>query len=261
MSEIPRYISWSGGKDSTASIIVCYENGIKVDGVVMSEVMFDHSRNISGENPRHIQWIYNVAIPIIEKVFGYKVIVLRDKSDYVQEFNHRVGVRSKHKERIGKKRGWFIGGMCIGNDRLKMRPLRKFFKGIGKCEKIVGIAYDEQVRLRKKIMQEGGERSVLAEYQITEEMTYDICRKYNLLSPTYDDKSRGGCWFCPNQSINEFATLKREYPQLWNELKILAKDKEIVSQGFKWGQTFEDVESQIDCINNQMTIFDFLEEI
>ena len=76
MSELPRYIAWSGGKDSTASIIVCHENGIKVDGVVMSEVMFDHSRNISGENPRHIQWVYNVAIPIIEKVFGYKVIVL-----------------------------------------------------------------------------------------------------------------------------------------------------------------------------------------
>ena len=61
-----RYLSWSGGKDSTASIIICYENGIHLDGIIMSEVMFDHSRNISGENPKHIEWVYNVAIPIIE---------------------------------------------------------------------------------------------------------------------------------------------------------------------------------------------------
>lgn len=71
-----RFISWSGGKDSTASIIICHEQGIPIDGVVMSEVMFDHSRNISGEHPEHIKWVYEVAIPKIERDFGYKVIVL-----------------------------------------------------------------------------------------------------------------------------------------------------------------------------------------
>lgn len=258
--ELKRYVAWSGGKDSTASICKCYELGIKVDGVVMSEVMFDLKRNISGENPKHIQWVYNVAIPIIENVFGYKVIILRDKSDYIQEFNHRIGKRSKVPERIGKKRGWFIGGMCIGNDRLKMRPINKFFKKVGKCETIVGIAADEKERYEKKTMQETGKRSILFELGITEEMTYDICRKYNLLSPIYDNVSRSGCWFCPNQGIPEFAALKKQHPELWAELKLLSQDKEIVSQGFKYGQTFEEVEWQVDLINNQMTIFDILED-
>ena len=110
---------------------------------------------------------------------------------------------------MAKKRGWFIGGMCIGNDRLKMRPLRKFFKSVGECEQIVGIAADESERYNKKTMQAAGKRSILYEQGITEEMTYDICRKYNLLSPIYDNLSRGGCWFCPNQGIPEFATFER----------------------------------------------------
>lgn len=247
------YISWSGGKDSTASIILCYEKGIPVDGVVMSEVMFDHSRGISGENPKHIKWVYETAIPIIENVFEYKVIIVRDKSDYMQEF-HRVIHNSEHPDRNGKKVGFFLGGMCAGNDRLKMRPLRKFFKEAGECEQIVGIAADEPERL---IRLKEGRRSVLAEYNIIEAMTYDICKKYNLLSPTYADKTRGGCWFCPNQTIKELATLAKEYPLLWDELKEMAATENLASKFFKYDKTFTQIQRQVDAINNQTSIFDF----
>ena len=105
-----------------------------------------------------------------------------------------------------------------------------------------------------------GKRSILVEQNITEAMTYDICRKYNLLSPIYEERKRGGCWFCPNQSIEEFAALKKEYPQLWDELKALSSDKEIVSQGFKYGQTFNRVEQQVDTINNQITLFELIDK-
>ena len=192
-----RYLMWSGGKDSSASIVICHEQGIPLDGVVMAEVMFDHKRGISGENPNHIEWVYKTAIPIIESL-GYKVIVLRDHSDYVNEFN-RVVTKSGKTERNGKKAGFFIGGMCLGNDRLKMRPIRSFLKAEkaqGEIEEIVGIAYDEPKRLaRLKI----GKRSVLKEQKITEAMTYDICKKYGLLSPIYGDTNRGGVGFAPTK--------------------------------------------------------------
>lgn len=248
------FLMWSGGKDSSASICLCYELGIPVTAVIMSEVMFDNKRNISGENPEHISWVYNIAIPIIEKKFGYKVIVLRDKSDYLQEFNYRVGSRSKFKDRIGKKRGWFIGGMCIGNDRLKMRPIKNFLKSHKNFLQVVGIAYDEPDRFNKKTML--NKYSILYDNKITESMTYDICRKYNLLSPIYNKFTRGGCWFCPNQSIREFAYLKKEYPNLWNELKILSYDKELVSNGFAWGVPFDIVDRNVDIYNNQLSFFD-----
>ena len=62
-----RYLMWSGGKDSTEILILCHENGIHLDGIIFSEVMFDHSRNISAENPTFIKWIYETAIPKIKE--------------------------------------------------------------------------------------------------------------------------------------------------------------------------------------------------
>ena len=47
--------SWSGGKDSTASIILAHEHNEPLDAIVFSEVMFDLKNKISGENPRHIK--------------------------------------------------------------------------------------------------------------------------------------------------------------------------------------------------------------
>ncbi len=252
-----RYLSWSGGKDSSASIVLCYENGIPLDGVIFSEVMFDHSRNISGENPEHIEWIYNTAIPIIERM-GYPVKVLRSDKDYLSLFNARIGSRSKHPERIGKKAGWLIGGMCSANDRLKMRPIREWRKSIGEHEEVIGIASDEPNRLARL---KANCRSILAEQNVREIDTYGICKPYSLLSPIYESRSRGGCWFCPNCSIKDFAGLKKNHPELWGELEKLSHDTEIVSQFFNYNETFASVNREIDLINNQISIFDLLQNV
>ncbi len=67
----PIYIAnWSGGKDSTASIILAHEHGEPLDLIIFSEVMFD--KEISGEPPEQIDFIKNTAIPVFES-WGYKV--------------------------------------------------------------------------------------------------------------------------------------------------------------------------------------------
>ena len=74
----PTYIaSCSFGKDSIATILLALEHDEPLDRVVFSEVMFDHARNISGEIPEHIGWIYDTAIPKlhdmgnhVERAFG-----------------------------------------------------------------------------------------------------------------------------------------------------------------------------------------------
>ena len=64
MMSQPTYIaSCSFGKDSIATILLALEHDEPLDRVVFSEVMFDHARNISGEIPEHIGWIYDTAIP------------------------------------------------------------------------------------------------------------------------------------------------------------------------------------------------------
>ena len=47
-----KVICWSGGKDSTATVILAHENNIKIDKIVMSEVMFDKSKGVSNEDEK-----------------------------------------------------------------------------------------------------------------------------------------------------------------------------------------------------------------
>lgn len=73
----PTYIaSCSFGKDSIATILLALEHDEPLDRVVFSEVMFDHARNISGEIPEHIGWIYDTAIPKLHDM-GIHVDVVR----------------------------------------------------------------------------------------------------------------------------------------------------------------------------------------
>ena len=82
-----KYIaSWSGGKDSTASIILAHEHNEPLDLIIFSEVMFDE--NISGELPEHIDFIKNKAIPVFES-WGYKTKILRSDRTYMITFSGR----------------------------------------------------------------------------------------------------------------------------------------------------------------------------
>ena len=114
--------------------------------------MFDKKRNISGELPEHIEWIYATAIPKLEQM-GVKVDVVRGTGDYVTEFYKVRGNRTKHPERIGKRQGFLLGGFCRLNSMGKVNPVRRYYRQFKEqgfdivC--YVGIAKDEPVRLAR----------------------------------------------------------------------------------------------------------------
>lgn len=47
-----RVVLWSGGKDSTATIILAHELGIKIDLIVMSLVWFDKKKKYQRKTQR-----------------------------------------------------------------------------------------------------------------------------------------------------------------------------------------------------------------
>ena len=109
-----RYLySWSGGKDSTAAIILSHIHNLPPSTVIFSEVMFDKKRGISGELPEHIDFIKNRAIPVFEE-WGYTVEILHATKDYLDCF-HQIITKSKNPLRNGRKSGFPIGGMCTIN--------------------------------------------------------------------------------------------------------------------------------------------------
>lgn len=127
-----------------------------------------------------------------------------------------------------------------------MRPIQNFLKEHKGCEQIVGIAIDEPERLERMHNKEN-RISVLEQFGITEAQTYDICRKYNLLSPTYKNNSRGGCWFCPNSKIKELANLKQNHPELYEELEKLNLEENIRNHLFTYKKTFDQVNAEVDA--------------
>lgn len=227
------YIFWSGGKDSTATIILAHQLGIPVDGVVFCEVMFDHSRNISGEDPDHIRWIRDYAIPLIESDFGIPVIILKSEKDFLSVFNHRITRSFTHPERIGKKRGFPLPGMCSISRDLKNKPIAAFRKSHPEMTEFVGIAVDEPTRYARL----GNNcRSLLYELGIPENVALQLCEKCGLLSPIYSrDVQRQGCWFCPNNAPH-FKELNSRYPELITELLMLSEDPDLIYPHFARGR-------------------------
>ena len=251
-----KYIaSWSGGKDSTASIILAHEHNEPLDLIIFSEVMFD--KNISGELPEHIDFIKNKCIPLFES-WGYRTKILRSDKTFIDCFFHVVKKSEKNK---GKRQGFPVAGMCKINDRCKTRPLDSYFKNFTETYiKYVGIAVDEQRRLARL----GADKiSLLSKYGYTEQMAFDLCKKYDLLSPIYEFAPRGGCWFCPNAKDCELQHLRKNHRKYWNTLLWLETQPNLI--GDKWNTltqtSIHDKENQFMWEDNQITIFDYLKTI
>lgn len=185
-----KYIaSCSMGKDSLAQIIVARETGEPLDGAIYCEVMY--TDQISGEIPEHHDFIYNVAIPKLEREYGVKTEVIRSDRTMKDCFYH---VSTKGKS-VGKLAGFPIPGRCVVNRDCKMRAINAWRrKQTEPITQYVGIAADEPKRLAR--MKEGAV-SILAKYGITEEMATEICRERGLLSPIYTFAKRNGWLVLP----------------------------------------------------------------
>lgn len=121
-----RVVLWSGGKDSTATIILAHELGIKIDLIVMSLVWFDKKKKISAENTAHLKWVTEYAKPLFES-WGYKVELVSSDKDYLYYFFFKRQKSEKHPETVGKYYGFPLGGFCR-IQRLKEEPIKQFLK-------------------------------------------------------------------------------------------------------------------------------------
>lgn len=249
-----KYIaSWSGGKDSTASIILAHEHNEPLDLIIFSEVMFD--KNTSGELPEHINFIKNKCIPLFES-WGYKVKILHSNLTYVDIFM-REPTRGKRLG-MGLMTGFPMSGRCQINRSVKVLPIKQFLKNFKEeYTQYIGIAKDEPkrlVRLRENKI------SLLEKYRYTEQMAFDLCKKYDLLSPVYNFTKRGGCWFCPNARDCELRHLRNNHRDLWDKLLELENMPNLI--GNKWNTltqtSIHDKEEQFMWEDRQMNIFDFI---
>lgn len=201
-------ISWSGGKDSTATIILCHEYGIPIKEIIYVRMMYDE--NTPATLPIMTEFV-DRTIKTFEG-WGYKVTVVKSKKTALQIAN-TIYKRSKYNERNGKRYGVsnFGRGFCKFSG-VKMDTIKELSKGE---YELIGYACDEIHRL--KVLSET-KQSILVNLGIREEQTYGICNIYNLCSPLYDlGLTRDGCWFCPNIKKKEIEMLKRDYRHVYDK--------------------------------------------
>lgn len=227
MGEYKYICGYSGGKDSTATVILAHLNNEPLDVIVFSEVMFDE--NISGELPEHVDFVKNKAFPLFES-WGYKCIILHSDKTFMDMFNH-VKTKSKIESRNGMKNGFPLAGRCFINSCCKIKPINQFNKQNPNAITYVGIATDEPKRL-DKLHNRDNQISLLEKYNLSEKDAYKLCEEYDLLSPVYDFVKRGGCWFCPNIREDEMLHLRQCHRDLYDMLLTLEQDPLILNR--KW---------------------------
>lgn len=258
-----KYIaSISFGKDSLAMLIEIIRRKMPLDYVIFCDIKFNDK--ISGEHPLMAEWIPK-AEKILKEKFNIDVIHLTANKNFTQQFYTKKN-KGNH---IGDNYGfpYVVGAWC--NSRLKLAPINNFIKKILKSgesvTEYIGIAKDEPKRLKryKKIETDKHKFITLADLDISENQAMEICEEYDLVSPIYKSISRGGCWFCPKQSMFSLYNLWKNYPEYYKMLEDMEKDSFIT---FKPNKTLKGIREEFEQGKKykrkviQFTIFDLIKK-
>ena len=217
-------LSLSYGKDSLACLEAIHLLGYPLDRIIHAEVWATDT--IPADLPPMVEF-KKYADQIILDRYGVKV----------EHFCATMGGRERERERVtyekifykeyySKKYNQYMiygfplirGAWC--NSRLKIAALSQAQQNCLKDGKAtiqyLGIASDEPVRIKRHTKP----NIVLPLVDIGWDEAYcrQWCEENNLLSPVYTSSSRGGCWFCHNQGVEQLRLLRKEYPELWELL-------------------------------------------
>lgn len=196
-------VSFSGGKDSTAMLLMMIEKNMKIDEIIFLDTGVEFPQ------------MYN-HIKKVEMFINRPITILKsDKSFEYYMFDH-IKSRGKNKGQKGYSWSDFRNRWCTS--RLKKDVIKKYlkkYKGYNIIE-YHGIAYDEP----KRIKDTPNIKYPLYENKITEREALQYCysKGFNW-NGLYEKFDRLSCWCCPLKSIKELKILYNDFPELWKKLK------------------------------------------
>lgn len=202
----------SHGKDSLKMLDVIKSRGLPLDRIITVDVWATDT--ISADLPEVTEFKKMMDMYIKGK-YGIQVEHLcardanGDKITYEKVFYRMRNGIDNRKQIYGFPT--LKGPWC--NDRLKMNARKGAVKA-GDIE-YIGIAFDEPKR--HKIISDA-RIAPLVDFEIDEDLCGLHCMYEGILSPTYCDSCRDGCWFCHNQSVGALRALRKKHPQLWQLL-------------------------------------------
>lgn len=201
-------VSFSGGKDSTAMLLLLIEKMYPIDEVIMCDTGKEFD-----DMYKHIDKVKDmIDMPI--------TILKNEKSFEYYMFDH---IKTKGKNKGTKGYSWpdFRNRWCT--QALKKSVIKKYLKEKYPKDKYElieyhGIALDESQRSEKN--KEKNCRYPLIEWGMTEKDCLEYCYSRGLdWNGLYKNLGRVSCWCCPLKSLKELKVIYEQYPQYWEKLR------------------------------------------
>jgi len=205
-SEAKHIVSLSGGKDSTAMLLMMLEKDMPVDYIIFVDT--------TKEFPQ----IYEHLEKLERYISPLKITRVAIPFDYYF---------SEHVRKKGKKKGTKGYGFANIRSRWCTSFKRDYFTKkvrelIGDTPYIryIGYAYDEYKRYSKNNGKHINELYPLVEWKITEKQALEYCYSKGFdFGGLYEVISRSSCYCCPLVSMKKLYAIYKHYPDLFEKIK------------------------------------------
>ena len=205
-------VSLSGGKDSSALLLLMIEKGMPIDAVISADTgmefpeMYDHLAKLDDLLYRE----RGIHITTLRHPQGFEWLMFDVPQQQKRAIERRIAMGQP-------LTGYGWPGMkvrwCTG--QLKTHLISKEVNRLKKEKNAlhyVGIAADEAWRCKN-------EQYPLVEWKITEAQALQICYSRGFdFGGLYEIYHRASCWCCPLQRIDELRKLRTHHPELWARL-------------------------------------------
>jgi len=200
MTPNKQIVSLSGGKDSTAMLLMMLEHGEQIDDIVF----FDWGM----EFPQMYEHLEK-----LENYIGRKITRLYPKHSWDYWMFEHLYITGQRKGTRGN--GW-PGVRFRFCTREKMNALIKYENSIGADSVCIGYSYRERFR---RASYKYNQRYPLLEWGVTDTESLKYCQSHGFdWGGLYKLFKSVSCWCCPLKSKRELQALRDHFPELWQKL-------------------------------------------
>ena len=215
-------VSCSGGKDSTAMLLLMIERDMPIDVVLTADTgmefpeMYEHMQKLDDLLYRE----RGIHITTLRHPRGFEWLMFEEpkvKQSSIEN-RQRLGVSLYGNGWPGARVRWCTGQLKTHLIHKEVNRLKKERNALH----YVGIAADEPKRIKD-------DQYPLVDWGITEaealQISYDRGFDWGGLYRIYN---RCSCWCCPLQRIGELKKLRAHHPELWARLREM--DRRAIAQ-------------------------------
>ncbi len=208
-------LSLSGGKDSSALLLLMLEKEMPIDCVIYADTGMEFP-----EMEAHIAKLDDllcqergIHITTLRHPHGFEWLMFEEPKvkPSCLERRARMGIPLYGNGWPGVKVRWCTGQLKTHLISKEVNRLKKERNALH----YVGIAYDEAWRCKD----DPQKRYPLVEWGITEAQALQICYDRGFdFGGLYEIYHRASCWCCPLQRIENLRKLRTHHPELWARL-------------------------------------------